>query len=48
VPGITLPVARIEDLLQGKVWAAMDPERRASRRQTWRTSRGCSSIVRLV
>ena len=33
VLGIALPVARIEDLLQGKVWAAMDPERRASKRQ---------------
>ena len=28
-----LPVARIDDLLQGKVWAAMDPERRRSKRQ---------------
>jgi hypothetical protein len=28
-----LPVARIEDILQGKIWAAMDPERRQSKRQ---------------
>jgi hypothetical protein len=30
---LQLPVAAIEDLLQGKVWAASDPERRASKRQ---------------
>ena len=30
---LRLPVAAIEDLLQGKVWAATDPERRASKRQ---------------
>jgi hypothetical protein len=30
---LQLPVATIEDLLQGKVWAALDPERRASKRQ---------------
>jgi hypothetical protein len=30
---LQLPVAAIEDLMQGKVWAAMDPERRASKRQ---------------
>lgn len=29
----TLPVARIDDILQGKIWAAMDPERRRSKRQ---------------
>ena len=28
-----LPVARIEDILQGKVWAAMDVDRRKSKRQ---------------
>lgn len=33
VLGITLPVARIEDVLQGKVWAATDPGRRGSKRQ---------------
>jgi len=31
--GIQLPVARLEDVLRGKVWAASDPERRASKRQ---------------
>jgi hypothetical protein len=33
VLGLTLPVARIEDLLQGKVWAALDATRRPSKRQ---------------
>ena len=33
VLGITLPVARLEDVLQGKVWAALDPSRRPSKRQ---------------
>ena len=33
VLGETLPVARIEDVMQGKVWAALDPTRRASKRQ---------------
>ncbi len=31
--GIELPVAALEDTLRGKVWAALDPERRASKRQ---------------
>jgi hypothetical protein len=33
VLGLRLPVARLEDVLQGKVWAATDPARRASKRQ---------------
>lgn len=33
VLGVTLPVASLEDVLRGKVWAAMDPSRRASKRQ---------------
>jgi hypothetical protein len=33
VLGRTLPVAMVEDVLRGKVWAALAPERRASRRQ---------------
>jgi hypothetical protein len=33
VLGIQLPVARLEDLLDGKVWAAMDPGHRPSKRQ---------------
>ena len=31
--GMELPVARVEDVLQGKIWAAMDSERRGSKRQ---------------
>jgi Nucleotidyl transferase AbiEii toxin, Type IV TA system len=31
--GLTLPVASLEDVLQGKLWAVMDPESRASKRQ---------------
>ena len=33
VLGIPLPVASLEDVLQGKIWAAMDPHRRASKRR---------------
>jgi hypothetical protein len=33
VLGLALPVAAIEDILQGKIWAVQDPERRASKRQ---------------
>src|SRR5215208_4736526 len=33
VLGVLLPVARVEDLLQGKVWAVMDETRRPSKRQ---------------
>lgn len=33
VLGISLPVAQLEDVLQGKVWAVMDAERRPSKRQ---------------
>jgi hypothetical protein len=33
VLGVALPVAAIEDVLQGKVWAVEDPTRRASKRQ---------------
>ncbi len=33
VLGLTLPVAAIEDVLQGKVWAVEDSSRRASKRQ---------------
>jgi hypothetical protein len=32
VLGIRLPVAALEDVLQGKVWAAADPTRRPSKR----------------
>lgn len=33
VLGLVMPVASLEDVLRAKVWAAMDPERRASKRQ---------------
>jgi len=33
VLGLTLPVARVEDVLQGKIWAAGDRARRPSKRQ---------------
>ena len=33
VLGVDLPVARLEDVLQGKVWAVQDPARRPSKRQ---------------
>ena len=33
VLGLTLPVARVEDVLQGKVWAVQDATRRPSKRQ---------------
>jgi Nucleotidyl transferase AbiEii toxin, Type IV TA system len=31
--GISLPVAELADVLQGKIWAALDPERRPSKRR---------------
>ncbi len=33
VLGMELPVASLEDVLQGKIWAALDAERRGSKRQ---------------
>jgi len=33
VLGLVLPVAQLPDVLRGKVWAALDPGRRASKRQ---------------
>lgn len=30
---LRLPVARVEDVLTGKIWAVSDPDRRASKRQ---------------
>lgn len=33
VLGLQLPVASLEDVLQGKVWAASDPKRRATKRR---------------
>jgi len=31
--GVSLPVAGLENVLQGKIWAATDPESRSSKRQ---------------
>ena len=31
--GLRLPVASARDILQGKIWAVMDSQRRASKRQ---------------
>jgi hypothetical protein len=33
VLGLPLPVARIEDVLQDKIWAFQDSQRRGSKRQ---------------
>lgn len=33
VLGLKMPVASVEDILQGKIWALQDPDRRASKRQ---------------
>jgi len=33
VLGLRLPVASVEDVLQGKVWAALNPERRSTKRR---------------
>lgn len=33
VLGLRLPVASVEDVLQGKIWAALHPDRRATKRK---------------
>jgi hypothetical protein len=43
VLGLDLPVAALEDLLQGKLWAVADPTRRASKRQ-----KDLADIARLI
>jgi hypothetical protein len=43
VLGYELPVARIDDVLQGKIWAAMDQTRRPSKRQ-----KDLSDILRIL
>jgi len=43
VLGYRIPVARIEDVLRGKVWAALDESRRPSKRQ-----KDLSDILRLL
>ena len=50
VLGYKLPVAAIEDVLQGKIWAAIDETRRPSKRQPrrWRGRQDLADILRLV
>lgn len=43
VLGLQLPVASVEDVLQGKIWAALDPGRRPSKRQ-----KDLADIARLI
>ena len=43
VLGRPLQVAALEDVLQGKIWAALDPERRGSKRQ-----KDLADIARLI
>src|SRR5690606_27082135 len=43
VLGLTLPVASVDDVLQGKLWAVQDPDRRASKRQ-----KDLADIARLI
>lgn len=43
VLGIKLPVASLEDVLQGKIWAALDSTRRPSKRQ-----KDLADIARLI
>lgn len=43
VLGVQLPVASLEDVLQGKVWAALDSTRRPSKRQ-----KDLADIARLI
>ncbi len=43
VLGLELPVAAVADVLQGKIWVALDPDRRASKRQ-----KDLADIARLV
>jgi hypothetical protein len=43
VLGYSLPVAAVEDVLQGKIWAALDRTRRPSKRQ-----KDLADILRLV
>ena len=43
VLGLAVPVASLEDTLQGKIWAALDPGRRGSKRQ-----KDLADIARLI
>ena len=50
VLGLELPVARLEDVLQGKTWAALDPERRpyGMLREGSRRQKDLADIARLL
>ncbi|ABU58621.1 nucleotidyl transferase AbiEii/AbiGii toxin family protein [Roseiflexus castenholzii] len=43
VLGVDLPVASLEDVLRGKIWATLDPERSRSKRQ-----KDLADIARLI
>lgn len=43
VLGVKMPVAALEDVLQGKIWAVSDPQRRGSKRQ-----KDLADIARLI
>src|SRR5436853_5313953 len=43
VLGLQLPVAAVEDVLQGKIWAAMEPTRRRSKR-----GKDLNDILRII
>jgi hypothetical protein len=43
VLGLTMPVASLDDLMRGKVWAVADPARRGSKRQ-----KDLADIARLI
>ncbi|MCL4506148.1 MAG: hypothetical protein M1434_06135 [Chloroflexi bacterium] len=43
VLGMILPVAGVEDVLRGKIWAVQDPQRRGSKRQ-----KDVADIARLI
>ena len=43
VLGMVLPVAGVEDVLRGKIWAVLDPQRRGSKRQ-----KDLADIARLI
>jgi len=48
--GVRLPVAALEDLVQGKLWALADPQRRASKKAKDKADliRICESHARVV
>jgi len=48
--GVRLPIAALDDLVQGKLWAAIEPARRASKRQKDRLdlTRICEAHPRII